>query len=80
MDRPGCYAKIETVFPFEAETGLRAIRPECFGCAHLKSCLKDAMESEEGRALREERLEGSCGKGILGRLRLWSERKRLNKD
>lgn len=79
MDRPGCYAQIDTVFPLEAETGLRAIRPDCFKCPHLRECLKDSMESQAGRELREERLEQGCGGGLLGRLRLWSERKRLEK-
>ena len=75
--RPPCFADLERVLPFEPETGLRGPNRSCLGCPALPECLREAVQTPQGRQERYERLEETCGRGLLGRLRLWHERKLL---
>lgn len=78
-ERPACFADLDRVMPFEAESGMRGANPECLGCAALRDCLKAAIDTPRGRAERDRRLEETCGRGLSGRLRLWHERKMLER-
>jgi hypothetical protein len=61
--------------PFEEESGLRGPNHDCLPCPMLRECLRAALATQPGRQMRDERLEETCGGGLLGRLRLWHERK-----
>ena len=75
--RPPCFADIDKVLPFEEATGLRGPNRDCLGCGELPACLREAVNTPQGKVEREERLEETCGDGLLGRLRMWHERKML---
>jgi hypothetical protein len=76
---PKCFADIDRVMPFEEETGLRGPNHECLPCPVLRDCLRQAVQTTRGREERSQRLEETSGGGLLGRLRMWHERKMLER-
>ena len=73
-----CFGILDKVFPLGKE-GLREIVPACFECPDRKSCLKTALNTEEGLGLRTEVLDRSPAEGLLGRLKRWSDKKELSR-
>jgi hypothetical protein len=61
------------------ETGLREVPEECLQCPEKTACLRRALESPEGLMVQGAALERTPPKGLLGRLRRWSERKDLDR-
>jgi len=59
--------------------GLREIVPSCFDCPDRKTCLQAALQTEEGFELRSQALDRSSARGLVGRLRRWSEKKELSR-
>ncbi len=76
--RKECYGVLEKVFPMGKE-GLREVVPACFDCADKVSCLREAMETEQGLKFKGEIIRRSPTKGLADRLRRWSENKELNR-
>jgi hypothetical protein len=74
-----CFGKIEDVFPLGPD-GLREVPASCFECPSKTECLRAALASQEGLALKEERIRQAEQKGIVGWLKRWSELKSLAKD
>jgi hypothetical protein len=72
-----CFGILENVFPM-GEEGLREIVPSCFDCPEKKACLQVALKTEEGFRLRSEILDRSPANGFAGKLRRWSEKKKLS--
>lgn len=80
-DKPACFADLDRVMPFEAETGLRGPNQGCLKCPHLPECLRAAVSTPQGLKERHERLEQTCGRGGLrARLLMWHERKLLERQ
>ena len=79
MEKRECFGKLERVFPMGSE-GLREVVPECLPCSRRVECLRQALKTEEGLALRLEALDRDAPRGFRGRLRRWSERKALNRQ
>ncbi len=73
-----CFGILDKVFPLGKE-GLREIVPACFDCPQRKECLQAALQTEEGFELRSQVLERSSARGIVGRLRRWSEKKEMSR-
>jgi len=73
-----CFGILDKVFPMGRE-GLREIVPTCFDCPHKGSCLKTALATKEGLALRGKTLDRTPVKGLVDRLKRWSERKELSR-
>jgi hypothetical protein len=78
--KPACFADLEKVLPFEPESGLRGPNRDCLGCPALPQCLREAVQTPQGQKVRYERLEETSGRGLLGRLRMWHERKLLEQQ
>lgn len=73
-----CFGILDKVFPVGRE-GLREIVPTCFDCPEKGPCLKAALATREGLVLRGEALERTPARGLVGRLKRWSERKELGR-
>jgi len=73
-----CFGILDKVFPMGNE-GLREIVPSCFDCPDRKACLQAALQTEEGFELRSQALDRSSARGLVGRLRRWSEKKELSR-
>jgi hypothetical protein len=73
-----CFGMLDKVFPMGNE-GLREIVPSCFDCPDRKACLQAALQTEEGFELRSQALDRSSARGLVGRLRRWSEKKELSR-
>jgi hypothetical protein len=73
-----CFGELEKVFPM-GKNGLREVVPACFECAEKTPCLQAALQTKEGLGMRREILDRSPAGGLLGRLRLWSERKDISR-
>jgi hypothetical protein len=71
-----CFGDLDKVFPMGTE-GLREVPPICFECAKKKACLQTALTTKKGLALRSEIADRAPVKGIVGRLKRWSEKKTL---
>ncbi len=69
---------MDKVFPLGME-GLRETPPTCFECPHRKACLEKALATREGIALRSEVLERAPVKGLVERVKRWSEKKQLSR-
>ncbi len=59
--------------------GLREIVPSCFDCPDRKSCLQEALNTEQGLVFRSEIINRSPSKGLASRLKRWSEKKDLSR-
>lgn len=57
--------------------GLREVPADCFECPDKKECLQTALTTQKGLTLKCEVLERRHAKGLMGRLRRWSEKKAL---
>ena len=77
MENKHCFGILERVFPV-SDRGIREIVSECFDCTERVSCLKKALSTKEGLALRSDILERAPVDGILGRIRRWSNKKELS--
>lgn len=73
-----CFGILDKVFPLGKE-GLREIVSSCHRCYDLKTCLKAALNTKEGLALRNEILDRAATTGLVGRLTRWSEKKELSR-
>ena len=73
-----CFGVLDKVFPLGKE-GLRKIVSSCHRCCDLKTCLKAALDTKEGLALRSEVLERAPTNGLVGRLTRWSGKKELSR-
>ncbi len=73
-----CFGILDKVFPMGRE-GLREIVPTCFECPDKGACLRTALATEEGLALRGEVLDRTPARGFVGRLKRWSEKKELSR-
>ena len=79
MEKKECFGILEKVFPV-GENDLREIVPECFECPLRTSCLKTALDTEDGIKMKEKILDRAATEGMVGRLRMWSEKKILNRQ
>ena len=73
-----CFGILDRVFP-EGKEGLREIVPGCSECPDKKACLQLALTTKEGLEFRGEVLDRSPARGLVGRLRRWSEKKELSR-
>lgn len=73
-----CYGILDRVFPV-SENGLREITPECFHCPDRTPCLRAALCTKEGLQMRAEMLDRAVERGLVGRVRRWSQKKELNR-
>jgi len=73
-----CFGILDNVFPMGDE-GLREIVPACFDCPDKKACLQAALHTQQGLELKGELLEREPARGVVGRIRRWSERKTLSR-
>lgn len=78
QSRKDCFGILDNVFPM-GKDGLREIVPSCFDCPDRKTCLQAALQTEEGFELRSQALDRSSARGLVGRLRRWSEKKELSR-
>jgi len=76
---PSCLGNLDIVFPVD-EKGLRRICENCFSCAHVRTCLQEAMESEAGLRFKEERIDQAYGHGLINAFQRWSEKKHLQRS
>ena len=58
--------------------GLRHTPQECLPCLHKTHCLRAAIQSRGGLAVKEEHLERSYNSGMVGFLERWSKKKTSN--
>jgi hypothetical protein len=78
QSRKDCFGILDNVFPM-GKDGLREIVLSCFDCPDRKACLQAALQTEEGFELRSQALDRSSARGLVGRLRRWSEKKELSR-
>jgi hypothetical protein len=78
MNKKDCFGILDKVFPMGSE-GLREITSECRQCPERVSCLKQALSTQEGIALREAVLDRAPMGGLMGRLNRWSQKKELSR-
>jgi hypothetical protein len=78
LDKKDCFGILRMVFPV-GESGLRESPPECFQCSERTACLKAALKTKEGLAVKGEVLDRAAGSGIVGRLKRWSRKKELHR-
>ena len=57
--------------------GLREVTVNCFECPDKKECLQTALTTRKGLTLKCELLERAPTKGLVSRLKRWSEKKAL---
>ena len=73
---PECFGDIETVFP-KGESGLRHSPEMCLSCLHKTACLRSAMESTDGLAVKKEMVERAYTSGTMNFFQRWSRKKSL---
>lgn len=79
MVKKTCFGVLEKVFP-PGDGDLREVPPECFQCPEKVSCLKAALDTREGAEMRAEILERAPARGLVGRIKRWSQRKALSRS
>ena len=77
MDKPCCFGKLDIVFPV-GDDGLRYSPSECIKCVNKTNCLKEALSSQEGLSLREEKLNRNYFGGRIGFFERWAVRKEIH--
>lgn len=77
-DMPYCYGDIQQVFP-KGEDGLRHVPAGCTVCYCKTECLRDALDSEAGLRVHEEKIKRHHSSGMLGFFSRWSQKKQLHK-
>ena len=78
MEKKVCYGILDEVFPV-GEEGLRVVPPDCFECPDRLPCLKTAINTREGFEMRSDNLRKFPSRGILDRLKRWSQKKELSR-
>lgn len=78
MEKKACYGILDKVFPYGKE-GLRAVPSGCLVCPERLSCLKTAIGTKQGLAMRSENLKRIPATGMLGRIKRWSQKKELSR-
>ncbi len=78
MEKKDCFGILDKVFPF-GEEGLRQVPPDCFECPDRLPCLKAAINTKDGCDMRSENLKKIPVKGVLGRMKRWSQKKELSR-
>lgn len=78
MVKKDCYGLLDSVFPV-GNAGLREITPGCFQCPDRTPCLKVALGTKKGLALKAEVLERASASGMVGRVQRWSQKKVLHR-
>jgi hypothetical protein len=78
MDKKDCFGILDRVFP-AGDKGLREVVPICYECPERVPCLRAALHSPDGIKMRAEMVDRAPGKGLRGRLRMWSIRKELHR-
>jgi len=73
---PECFGDIETVFP-KGKNGLRCSPEPCLSCFYKTACLKSAMESMGGLAVKREMVDRAYTSGTMTFLERWSHKKML---
>jgi len=73
-----CFGVLDGVFPM-GEEGLREVVPTCFDCPDRKPCLQMALTTKDGLEFRGEVLRRTPVRGLVGRLKRWSEKKSLGR-
>jgi len=76
-ERPYCYGKLGRVFPMGPD-GLRETPESCMVCYCKTECLRDAMQSSDAVAVREEKVDRAYEAGMMGFLERWSRKKALH--
>ncbi|MBN2419571.1 MAG: hypothetical protein JXL81_09325 [Deltaproteobacteria bacterium] len=78
MEKKACYGILDKVFPFGNE-GLRQVPPDCLRCPDRLSCLKAAISTKEGCEMRSDNLRKIPAKGLIDRIKRWSQKKELSR-
>ena len=78
MVKKDCFGVLDKVFPVGKE-GLREIVRECFQCQERVPCLKAALGTKEGLEMRSRNIDRAATRGMMGRLRRWSQKKELHR-
>lgn len=76
--RPDCFGDINTVFPLKAN-GFRTTPESCMQCDDKTACLRKALTSRTGVAVREEMVDRAYRGGIMGFFQRWSQKKSLHR-
>jgi hypothetical protein len=78
MEKKACYGNLDKVFPYGKE-GLRMVPSECLDCQERLPCLKTAIGTKEGLEMRSDNLKRIPVKGVLDRIKRWSQKKELSR-
>ena len=78
--KPGCFGKIDIVFPM-TDTGFRETPEPCMEtCEHRVDCLRKALASDpEADRFKADQVDRAYDAGLMGFLERWSRKKALNK-
>ncbi|MDY6822968.1 MAG: hypothetical protein SWH68_04100 [Thermodesulfobacteriota bacterium] len=74
-----CFGRLDSVFPMQPD-GLRHSPPECLECPHKTECLRTALQSCDGLALHEEKVDRAYGSGRMGFFERWAKKKAIDKQ
>jgi hypothetical protein len=74
----GCFGVLDLVFPV-GQRGLREVAAGCRTCPERTACLRTALSTKEGLALRAQVLDRAAARGMVGRLQRWSRKKTLSR-
>jgi hypothetical protein len=72
-----CFGVLDKIFPM-GDQGLREIVPACFDCPDRMDCLKASLNTEEGLEFKSGIIDRSPVRGLIGRLKRWSDKKELS--
>ena len=75
-ETPYCYGKLENVFPMGPD-GLRHTPESCLVCIYKTECLRSAVQSDAGAAVKSEQIDRAYDSGMIGFFARWSRRKKL---
>ena len=76
--RPECFGSLELVFPMEKD-GLRNTPIACRACVFRTECLRAAMESQDGLAVKEETVDRAYRSGMMNFFERWSKKKSIHR-
>ncbi len=77
-EKKDCFGVLQMVFPI-GDSGLRESPSQCFQCSERTACLKAALKTKEGLAMKGEVLDRAAASGMVGRLKRWSRKKELHR-